>query len=196
MPIGIPIKIHEKIGKKFNHLWILDTYRENNRTKAICLCDCGFIKSIALRHVVTDKTKSCGCAAKTHGETNNPYYNIWRSFHKRCYNKQDANYKNYGYRKIYVSKDWRQKQTNELGLRSFLQWCKANSRPSLKYSLDRIDNDGPYAPWNCRWVLSSEQQKNRRKFITNFKFDKMITTKNDHIKKLKKELLLWQNSKK
>ena len=31
--------------------------------------------------------------------------------------------------------------------------------------LDRIDNNGPYAPWNCRWVSQKENCQNTRKCV-------------------------------
>lgn len=80
-------------------------------------------------------------------------HSVWRNMKARCYNEKNISYKVYGQRGIFVSAEWHDFNT-------FCQWAlDAGSAKGL--DLDRIDNDGPYAPWNCRWVTRAENALNR-----------------------------------
>jgi hypothetical protein len=86
-------------------------------------------------------------------------YKTWESMKARCYNPNDAKYKNYGARGIIVCEEWR----NNAG--AFAKWAYANgfdeSKRQTKQSLDRINVDGNYCPENCRFVDAKTQANNK-----------------------------------
>lgn len=73
---------------------------------------------------------------------------------RSCYEKDFEKYKNYGARGIYVCDDWHDAQV-------FRIWCLENGIQE-DLQIDRINNDGPYSPDNCRFVSSYENMNNRR----------------------------------
>ena len=88
---------------------------------------------------------------------------------RRCTNPRRKSYKDYGGRGIYVCDEWIQNHN------SFVQWALENGWvPGA--SIDRIDNDGPYAPDNCRFVLDPKTQQNNKTTSVVFTVDGITAT--------------------
>src|SRR4029077_6134367 len=78
----------------------------------------------------------------------------WLNMINRCYSSKIGAYLNYGARGIRVCDRWRN------SFAAFLD--DMGPRPSSKHSIDRINNNGNYAPENCRWATNQQQGKNQR----------------------------------
>lgn len=163
----MPHPIRDRTGERHGALQVMPIYRPrgaSSGTRWLARCDCGTVKWLHATALNARNLRSCGClrpelisANKTvHGHSRGaggrptPEYTSWRAMIGRC----GGAHPNYAGRGISVCASWRA----SFGV--FLS--DMGPRPSMRHTLDRIDNDGDYEPGNCRWALPETQLRNRR----------------------------------
>lgn len=152
-------------GRKFGRLLVKERDFSSKRTKWICECKCGKIKSIQSTHLLSGATTSCGCYQKEkakesneiHGLTRTSLHNRWKALKQRCLNPKSSRYDDYGNRGITLCEEW-------LDFENFHEWAIKNGYKE-GLSLDRIDNDKGYYPTNCRWTTEITQNRNKRNVV-------------------------------
>ena len=157
---------HIVIGQQFGR-WTVTGLAPTRKTPRgyylvywLCVCSCGAERQVQQRHLLSGRTVSCGCwrrqaAAErmtTHGGRDSALYDVWTQMLQRCNNQTNKRYARYGGRGVAVCPEWHD-------FAAFQAWALANGY-AAGLTLDREENDGDYAPGNCRWVPSVTNSRN------------------------------------
>lgn len=175
-----------KAGDKFGHLVVIQRVADakvksvnlRKRVRVECrgitptgtVCNKRLtIPDYYLRREGNPKTH-CGCQFKSLKTVFFEEYRIWNMMHVRCYDPRHEAYKHYGGRGIHVCPDWHKNAPDGKGFERFLEFI--GPRPSPGHSIDRVDNDGSYYPYQAdgktpqvRWATSAEQRANQRPYV-------------------------------
>ena len=162
-------KFMDLTGMKFNRLTVVrccnrptsDPEDMRREVRWQCVCDCGGVTEVTTGNIRSGGVKSCGClrgdatrdAKVTHGLSDSTEMRIWGNLVQRVTNPRNPSYPRYGGRGIDLDPRW---------LRFDAFYSDMGPRPPGGLTLERVDNNKGYWPWNCIWADAITQGNNQR----------------------------------
>jgi hypothetical protein len=150
-------KVRRKVGDTVNGFKVvgLSEQSEKNKTYYFECPSCAQIVKSSLSNIKKRKSTHCGCLrifTGTHNKSNSHEYKCWLNMKSRILYKKGESYEHYVVKRgLDMDPNWR---TFENFYRDM------GDSPSLKHSIERVDNLRGYWPDNCVWATSREQSRN------------------------------------
>lgn len=161
------MSVKNEVGNHYGRLCVVSRNGSiDGKAAWLCLCACGKEITVTGDSLRQGKQKSCGCFRSDntaerffkHGQSNgggikreSSTYKSWQEMWARCTRQSHSSYPNYGGKGIKVCPEWS----------DFTVFLTDMGDRPVNTSLDRINNEEDYGPFNCRWSTRKVQNRNR-----------------------------------
>ena len=170
-------KRKDRTGDKVGKLTVLkELYKKGDSWLWLCKCDCGNEHITSAGSLGNGNVRSCGCLQKekakemclnraTHGHSGKgkqtKEYQAWANIKQRTSNPNRADFERYGA----IGRVMSEVFFNSFSL--FLDEIGEAPNDGNRWSVGRIDNTLGYVEGNLRWETEPQQQRNKRRQVTN-----------------------------